>query len=232
MDRKSILAIVPAKGASTRLPRKNIRELAGKPLLGWTLDSALASRVFADIVVSSEDEEVLSVASRWDVETRERPHKLAVDPAGCIHVAQHVVAELEGKGRSYTHIAILMPTCPFRSVEDICAAVAELNQGSAGVVISVSEFSHTPFNGFTLEAEGNLSPITPAMFGCKTQELPAVYRPNGAIFIMARDTLMASSHLYPEPMRPVIMPEHRSVDIDNELDLQWAAFLLDHGVIN
>jgi len=222
-----MLAIIPAKGASTRLPRKNVRALGGKPLMGWTIESALASGVFSDIVVSSEDKEILAVASQWPVKTCLRPSELAVDPAGCIHVAQYVQAKLEQEGKHYKRVAILMPTCPFRSSEDICAAVAmaELNQN--GTVLSVAEYSHTPYNALAANDKNNLKPIITGFFGKKTQELPIAYRPNGGIFLMSGEVLKNASNLYVEPMHPYIMPPERSVDIDNEIDLNWAEFLLE-----
>lgn len=223
---ESWLAVIPAKGASTRLPRKNILPLGGKPLLGWTIEAAIESGVFDDIIVSSEDDEILGIAVRWPVEARRRPDRLAVDPAGCIHVTQHVYAELEKEGRHYKHIAILMPTCPFRSAEDIRAAAAIRREASGGVVISASEFSHTPFNAFVRNAAGYLEPLIPERFGGKTQELPVAYRPNGAIFMMEDAVLRAANNLYPEPMYPYVMPAGRSVDIDNGLDLDFAEFLI------
>jgi N-acylneuraminate cytidylyltransferase/CMP-N,N'-diacetyllegionaminic acid synthase len=154
---------------------------------------------------------------------------LAVDPAGCIHVTQHVYAELEKEGRRYTHIAILMPTCPFRSADDIRAAAAIRRRVAGGVVISASGFSHTPFNALIENATGHLEPLIPKRFGRKTQELPVAYRPNGAIFMMEEAVLKAAQNLYPEPMRPYVMPAERSVDIDNELDLSFAEFLVNSG---
>jgi CMP-N-acetylneuraminic acid synthetase len=225
MKAERMLAVIPAKGASTRLPRKNVRPLGGKPLLGWTIEAAVESGVFDAIIVSSEDDEILDIAARWPVETRRRPARLAVDPAGCIRVAQHVYAELESEGRRYAHITILMPTCPFRNAEDIRAAAAIRRGVAGGVVISASEFSHTPFNALIKNAAGYLEPLMPERFGRKTQELPVAYRPNGAIFMMEEEVLKVAKNLYPEPMRPYVMPAERSVDIDNELDLEFAEFL-------
>lgn len=232
MNVGSMVAVIPAKGASTRLPRKNIRQLGGKPLLGWTIEAAVESGVFDAVIVSSEDDEILDIAARWPVETRRRPARLAVDPAGCIHVAQHVYAELESEGRRYAHITILMPTCPFRNAEDIRAAAAIRRGVAGGVVISASEFSHTPFNALIENVAGCLEPLIPGRFGCKTQELQAAYRPNGAIFMMEEVVMKTVQNLYPEPMHPYLMPAERSVDIDNELDLNFAEFLVNSGENN
>lgn len=229
MQTTGMLAVIPAKGGSTRLPRKNARRLGDKPLVGWTIEAAVAAGVFTDIVVSSEDDEILAMASRWPVESRRRPERLAVDPAGCIHVAQHVQTELEGEGRHYAYIAILMPTCPFRSPEDIRAAAAMSETVEDGTVISVSEFSHTPYNSLVIGAGNHLQPLIPDLFGRKTQELPVVYRPNGAIFIMRQAVLKDAVNLYTPPMHPYVMTANHSVDIDNALDLAWAEFLIKRG---
>ena len=222
-----MLAVIPAKGASTRLPRKNMLYLGGKPLLAWTVEAAIESKVFDEIVVSSEDEEVLELAKKMSTTPHRRPYQLAVDPAGCIHVAQFVQAELEQVGKHFDYIAILMPTCPFRSSADIKKSV-EIALGKCdGSIISVSEFSHTPFNAFQISGDGQLSPTNPEFFGKKSQELPVAYRPNGAIFIMKAEVLRRAKSLFEPPMSAYVMPQSRSVDIDNQLDMEWATFLLN-----
>ena len=226
MSRNS-LAIIPAKGASTRLPKKNILPLAGKPLVGWTIEAAIDSKQFNKVVVSSEDDGVLDVASKWPVELIKRPPKLAVDPAGCIDVAKHVITELESHGEEYGCITILMPTSPFRTAQDISSAMESFLNNNINCLISVSEFSHTPFNALVINEQNQLAPINTSGFGKKTQELPVAYRPNGAIFIMEINTIKSSSSLFPEPMCPYIMSQERSIDIDNQLDLEWAEFFLD-----
>lgn len=219
------LAVIPAKMASTRLPRKNIRKLAGKSLLAWTVDVVLRSKCFSKIVVSSESDEILALADKLKVVGQKRPLSLAVDPAGCINVAQFVVSKLEDQGETYDYVAILMPTCPFKSSDDIKTSTAMIDGLRTGCVFSVSEFSHTPYNSLTIE-NGNLIPILPYKFGHKTQELPTAYRPNGAIFIMPTMILKKAKSLYPKPMRPYVMPEERSIDIDIENDMQLAEFML------
>lgn len=226
-----MLAIIPAKGASTRLPRKNLRLLGGKPLLAWAIEAATASGVFSEIVVSSEDEEILSTARDHGVTAQPRPERLAVDPAGCIDVARHVVSELGAAVQRFRRVAILMPTCPFRSPEDIRNAAAVAAGTEDGCVMSVSEFSHTPYNALSISTRGDLEPLLPGAFGGKSQELPPAYRPNGAVFVMSLETLRTASSLFVTPMMPVVMPPGRSIDIDGELDLAWAEFVLREGKV-
>lgn len=226
MSIKTVLAVIPAKGASTRLPRKNILSLGGKPLLAWTIDAAIDAGVFDTIIVSSEDDEILDYAKQWPIMAQRRPLQLAVDPAGCIHVAQHVLSEMESVGKSFDYVAILMPTCPFRSAADIREAIALACQESSGCVVSVSEFSHTPYNALIIGENNNLTPLISGSFGRKTQELPVAYRPNGALFIMASSSIKEANSLFVKPMHPYIMPPERSIDIDNAIDLRWAEFLL------
>ena len=228
---KRTLAIIPAKGTSTRLPRKNVRELGGKPLLAWTIEAAKSSGVFDCVLVSSEDREILRIAKSYGAKPQSRPAKLAMDPAGCIDVSQHALGELEKKGDMFDRIAILMPTCPFRLADDIRAAFKAFDQTEEGCLFSVSTFSHTPHNALVIGQENFLQPLVIDSFGKKTQEQPEAYRPNGALFIMDRESMMTATSLFPTPMRPYIMPGIRSIDIDNQLDLDWAEFLLAKGVV-
>ena len=224
-----MLAIIPAKGASTRLPRKNDRLLGGKPLVVWTIESALGSGVFSQVIVSSEDAAILEIARNCGATAQPRPARLAVDPAGCIHVAQYVVAELGAAADRFGQVVILMPTCPFRSADDIRNAAAIAAGTNGGCVYSVSEFSHTPYNALSIADDGHLEPLWPDAFGGKSQELPPAYRPNGAVFIMSLATLRAAKSLFEEPMTPYVMPPERSIDIDREMDLAWAEFMLQRS---
>ncbi len=225
------LAIVPAKGASTRLSRKNIRDLAGKPLIAWTIEAAKTSGIFDKVVVSSEDQLILQIATLYGAIPQPRPDKLAIDPAGCIDVAQYVLEELKKNNDLFDQIAILMPTCPFRTASDIRAAFQIRERKEKGCVISVSPFSHTPHNALIIDQDNLLQPMVVDSFGRKTQDQPNAYRPNGAIFIMDRETLVAADSLFPSPIHPHIMPAIRSIDIDNQLDLDWAEFLLEKNLV-
>ena len=125
-----------------------------------------------------------------------------------------------------------MPTCPFRTAQDIKSAWDLYLQKEARCLYSVSAFSHTPHNALVIAEDGTLTPMVADSFGRKTQEQPEAFRPNGAIFLMDRDTMMKADSLFVPPMYPYVMTEERSIDIDNPLDLAWAEFMLKQGVIS
>ena len=140
-----ILGVVPAKGASTRLARKNIRDLGGKPLLGWAAEAALATGRFDRLIASTEDEEVAAIAGRQGLEVPfMRPPELAVDPVEADGVALHAIEALADRGEQYDVVAIMLPTCPFRTADDIVAALDLFFSRSEPNLMSLSPFTHTP----------------------------------------------------------------------------------------
>ena len=220
------LALIPAKGASTRLPRKNVRMLAGRSLLAWTGDTVRASGVADRIVVSTEDEGVAEEARRLGLEIPfMRPADLARDPAGVVQVALHALSALEEQGNTYDTLAIFLPTCPFRSVDDIQAAFRQFRETQAQFLLSVAPYEHTPFAALRVE-NGLAVPCFETFFGKRTQELPPAYRPNGAIHLLDVAAFQAARSYIAQPLHAYVMPWERSVDIDTELDWLVAEAML------
>lgn len=225
---KELLILVPAKAASTRLKRKNMQLLGNRPLLQWAIDSAIQSDLDADIIVSTEDQEVAKYVESVGIEALIRPAKLAVDPAGVVDVALHVLEDLNAKGRNYKTLMILLPTCPFRSAKDVQDAHQLFVSKKAQFLMSVSEYGHTPFAAMGLNAEGNLEPYFPEFIGRKSQQMPKAYRANGAIHVLDVEAFQREKSYYAQPLLGYLMPADRSVDIDTIEDLQYAEFLLEH----
>lgn len=223
------LALIPAKGASTRLPRKNIRSLAGRSLLEWTADTVRASGVADRLIVSTEDEGVADEARRLGLELPfMRPAELARDPAGVVQVALHALSVLEAQGEVYDTLAIFLPTCPFRSVDDIQGAMRLFRETGAQFLLSVAPYEHTPFSALRVE-NGLAVPCFEAYFGKRTQELPPAYRPNGAIHLLDVPAFQAARSYIAQPLHAYVMPWERSVDIDTELDWLVAEAMLKLG---
>ncbi len=223
---KEILILIPAKAASTRLAQKNMRLLGRKPLLQWAIDSAKEAQLDAEILVSSESSEIIQFALSQGVMAQKRPEKLAVDPAGVVDVALHVLAELQNIGNLYKTLIILLPTCPFRSSKDIQQALELFKNENAQFLMSVSEYSHTPFAAMEINQSGLLTPYFPSYIGKKSQEMPRAYRANGAIHILNITAFQREKSYYAQPLVGYIMPHERSIDIDTETDLNYAEFLL------
>ena len=223
---KELLILVPAKAASTRLKRKNMQLLGNKPLLKWAIDSAVQSDLDADIIVSTEDQEVAKYVESQEVEVLSRPDKLAVDPAGVVDVALHALEVLETKGRHYKTLMILLPTCPFRSLNDVQDAYRLFVSKHAKFLMSVSEYGHTPFAAMEINTEGNLNPYFPEYIGRKSQEMPKAYRANGAIHVLDVEAFKRERSYYAQPLLAYLMPPERSIDVDTLDDLSYANFLL------
>ena len=227
-----VLGLIPAKGASTRLPRKNLRLLGGRPLIDWTIAAADEARICDRLVVSTEDAEIAALARAAGAEVPfERPGDLAVDPAGVVQVALHALDTLEAAGDRYDAICIMLPTCPFRTAADVEKAFAQFRARPEPNLMSVTPFDHTPFNALGVGDDGLLSPHFPDRFGRKSQEQPAAFRPNGAIHILDVPWFrQARSYLAP-PIVAYVMPRERSIDIDSEEDLRDAESMLAAGTV-
>jgi CMP-N,N'-diacetyllegionaminic acid synthase len=227
MKHDRVLGFIPAKGGSTRFPRKNIAALGGKPLLGWAVDAARGSNVIDRIAVSSEDEEVLSCARDHGTDfALRRPGHLARDPAGIVDVAIHELGVLKEREETFDIIVILAPCAPLRTSADIAAAFDLFEKSRPNFVMSVTEYPHTPYAALSIGADGRLEPAFPSHFGKKSQEMPRAFRPNGAIHVLGVQRFLDTRSYLTPPLIPYVMPRDRSVDVDNPDDLEEARFHL------
>jgi len=222
------LGLIPAKGGSKRLRRKNILNLGDKPLLGWAIQSALNSGVIDKLVVSTEDDEIANVAIKYGADIPfKRPKELSVDPAGVVDVALHAINQLDSKLKEFDKIVILLPTCPFRTAEDIKNAFDLFTKMKGQFLMSISEYSHTPFSAMGISSNNYLTPYFNQYIGKKSQELPIAYRANGAIHILDIKSFVKYQSYYQQPLIGFTMPRIRSVDIDTKEDLLFAKFILE-----
>jgi CMP-N,N'-diacetyllegionaminic acid synthase len=225
------LALIPAKAGSTRLPRKNIRPLRGISLLGRTIQRIQAIKFVDRICVSTEDEEVAEEARKFGVEIPfMRPAHLARDPAGVVEVALHALDWLEAKDEIFETLVILLPTSPFCQVADIEGAIRTYIDQGVDFLMSVSREVHSPLSSLILK-DGKLSPLHPEWLnrtGARAdKELPIIVRANGAVTIVNVAAFRRERNYYGYPLAAYEMPLERSVDIDTEMDFQFAEFLAD-----
>ncbi|HEV7179842.1 MAG TPA: acylneuraminate cytidylyltransferase family protein [Candidatus Baltobacteraceae bacterium] len=230
----STLALIPAKGASTRLPRKNLLRLGGATLTARAVACAFAAGGFADVVVTTEDAEIAAEARRAGASVPFlRPSRLAVDPAGVVDVALHALDELEARGKTFDTVAILLPTSPFRTPDDVRAAFARYVEKDVDFLMSVCSYSHTPLAALACDADGLLTPFLPEWLGrlgaASTSAIPHLVRSNGAIQICNVARLRAERDYYAYPLAAYEMPWERSVDIDTEADVRLAEFLMERA---
>jgi CMP-N-acetylneuraminic acid synthetase len=218
------LAIVPARGGSRGIPRKNLVLVGGKPLMQWSIDAALAASGIDAVAVSSDDPEILSLGERLGARGVKRPDELATDEASMLPVLQHCIAAVELQtGRPVDSIVLLQPTSPLRTTRDIEGALALQRATGARAVVSVVEVDNKPLKLFCERPDGSLRGVfsDEAPFA-RRQDLPRALQPNGAIYIYDACDIMAGS-MFPVGMRPYIMPADRSVDVDTPEDLALVA---------
>lgn len=223
MNTEKLLGIVPARGGSKGLPKKNIRLLDGQPLLTYSVRAGLESKYVDDVIVSSEDNEILEIAKKCGANVLKRPDELATDTASAELLIKHVIeAQLE-KGVSYRYAILLQPTSPLRTSAHVDQAFEKLLSENASSLISVVEYEYTPFKCFVINKDNTLQGLfnnaTPFM---NRQELPPCYLSNGAIYIFETEKFIRNMSFYQEPCVPFIMNKLESIDIDTLSDLEEA----------
>ncbi len=220
-----VLGIIPARGGSKTVPRKNIRLVGGKPLIAYTIQAARESRSISCLVTSTEDDEIAGICTGLGCEVVKRPAELAGDDTPTLPVVQHVFQVLESRDEKFDYGVLLQPTSPLRTGEDIDKALTILDETGADSVVSVYQVrDHHPARMYRL-VDGRLVPYGAEATFQRRQDLPAVYHRNGAIYAFRRG-LPDRNTLLGEDIRPYIMTEERSLNIDNENDLLLADLLL------
>lgn len=220
------MALIPARGGSKGLPGKNIRPLKGKPLIGWSIEAARASRYVSRIVVSSDDEEILAVARDQGAETPfRRPASLAGDATPGMDVVLHALDQLAG----FEWVVLLQPTSPLRLSADIDAAIEQCLKTNAPACVSVCEAPASPWWMFEVGAECRMRSFLPAeQRPVRRQDLPDLYALNGAVYVAKTEWLRTSRSFLTEETVAYVMPPARSVDIDTLFDFQLAECLLEN----
>jgi CMP-N-acetylneuraminic acid synthetase len=223
------IGIIPARGGSKRFPRKNIALLRNKPLLSYAIESALDSRIFSKVCVSSEDDEILETASKHgDVLALKRPEALASDTTPLKEVCAHLLNHFEKQGESYREFGLLLPTNPLRTAENIREAYKKFKDSKANFCMSLVRFSHPPQRAVHIRS-GYVKPFWGLEFMTQTQKLEPLYRHDGSIIFAETKAFMDSKEYYGEKVVPFFVPEDRSVDIDSPMDLAWAEFVLQEA---
>lgn len=224
--------MITARGGSKGLPRKNVLEVGGKPLLAWTVEAALAcGERLHRVILSTDDEEIADVGRRAGVEGPfRRPAHLASDSAGHVGVLQHAVAWVEAdEGAKVDWVLTLQPTTPLRTSADILAALDLVaTDPAAESVIGVTVVEHGHPAHLRRVVEGRLLPyVGQSLEAGRRQDCePKVYRNTGAIYVTRRDVLMERGRIHGDVSLAYEMPAERAVDIDTEIELRLADLLL------
>jgi len=227
--KKKILAIIPARGGSKGIPGKNIRKLAGKPLIQYSIYIAKQSRHINKVVVSTDDSEIEAVALKLGVEMIKRPKELAQDNSLVIDAIKHTLGALKKK-ENYNCDAfiILQPTSPLRTIKDVDKAIELFLNNECESVVSVCEARKSLYWSLSFKKDGYIKPLLGWKYfvNKNRQDLHKFYLLNGAISITLVKSLYKHDSILNKKTLPYIMLKERSIDIDEEIDFKIAEFLL------
>ncbi len=228
------LCIIPARGGSKGIPRKNIRLLAGKPLIAYTIETAKKCRSITKVVVTTDDSEIAEIASRYGAEVPFlRPKNLAEDNTPILPVLRHAIAFLEQRGERYDAIVLLEPTSPLRTVEDIEQAILKLAEGNTDTVVTVSPFE-IDFSDIMIPETEYIEPfIEQKEVSFRRQHTKDLIQLNGLVYAATRDIIMNPKTVILNPFgenairtKYVMVPKNRCLEIDEPLDFEFAEFVI------
>ena len=230
-----MIAIIPARGGSKGLPGKNIRNLAGKPLICHTVKAALGASSISRVIVSTDDDAIATAAIECGAEVPfKRPKELADAESMVMDAYLYTVDRIsENSGTKIDSFVALLPTAPLRLAKDIDNAIEIFYEKDADSVISITE-AEVPIEWYRkIDHEGVLMDYFSNVSAIKNrQDFNQSYIPNGAIYVFSTEKLRETRQYYMEKTYPYIMPRDRSADIDELLDFEWVEFLLQKESVN
>jgi CMP-N,N'-diacetyllegionaminic acid synthase len=228
MSKEKVLGIITARGGSKGIPRKNIKDLCGRPLICHTIEAANKSKLLTRVIVSTDNKEIADISKECSGDVPfMRPKELAQDESTSIEVVQHVVSELKKQGEEYDYIMILQPTSPLRTSNDIDECIKIAIKNNADSVMSMKEVDDFSQKKMKKIIEGKILPYfeKEGKASSRRQDLENSYKRNCAIYL-TKTNLIMKGDLFGESSYAHVMPEERSVDINSPVDFELAEFWL------
>ena len=228
--KKDAVAIIPARGGSKRIPKKNIKDFFGKPLIAYSIEVALASKVFEKVIVTTDDEEIANIAKKYGAEVPFlRPANLSDDFSGTTDVINHAVEYLESQGESYKYICTIYATAPLLQKEYLIKGYEKLKNSSAINAFSATTMPFPIQRTFKLNSAGRCEMFTPEHYMSRSQDLEEAYQDAGQFYwkklnIKSKETMFGLDSI------PIILPRHLVQDIDTMED--WNRAELMYQVLN
>lgn len=224
---KNMIAIIPARSGSKGLRNKNIREFNGKPLMAYTIEAALKSKMFRDVVVSTDSLEYKRIAESYGADVPFlRNEELSTDSASTIDVVEDLLSKMHESGKDYEAFMILQPTSPLRDENHIIEAVKLFNNKNADSVVSMCECEHSPLLTKQLDETRSLDGFLNDLDKYRRQDFNKFYRLNGAIYLLNVEYFLKYKNFYKENSYAFIMEKSKSIDIDDINDFKYAEFLI------
>jgi CMP-N,N'-diacetyllegionaminic acid synthase len=227
IDGKNILAVTLARGGSKRLPGKNILDLAGKPLIAWSIEAGLNSKYIDEVIVSSDSDKILNISKKYGTKIVKRPSALASDTATSFDAIKHTI---DIRDEKFDFVILLQPTSPLRNNGHIDEALELLIKKNADAIISVTETDHSPLWADTLPKDRSMvNFLKNGVLNKRSQDLVKHYRINGAIYICRTEKLLEEKSFFLKGnIYAYQMDRESSVDIDEKIDFQLAKMLIEN----
>lgn len=226
--KEKILAIIPARSGSKGLKDKNIRILNGKPLIAYTIEAALKSNIFEDVIVSTDSEKYKVISEEYGAWVPFlRSKELAMDTTSTNEVIEDIILKLKAVGKEYDSFMILQPTSPLRDDKDIGNAIKIFMEKKANSVVSMCECEHSPLLAKELNEDLSLEGFLSNMQAKRRQDFKKFYRLNGAIYLTKVDYFFQYKDLYKKDSYAFIMDKRKSIDVDDIYDFKFAEFLME-----
>jgi len=219
------LALIPARGGSKRLPRKNVLPFLGKPILDYTIEAAQQAGIFDEIIVSTEDTDIAGVAQACGAQVDLRPADLAQDSSTVAQVCRELLLRRQRAGLHDSQLCCLYATAPLRNAADIRAVMALLAPGQCDFAIAATTFTHYAHQALKLESDGSVQPMWPELCELRGSDIGTLVAGNGSTYAVDVAAFLAHGEFYGPGMRAYLMPFARSVDIDTADDFALAECL-------
>jgi N-acylneuraminate cytidylyltransferase len=220
------LCVIPARGGSKRIPRKNIRSFAGKPIIAYSIEIALKSGLFDSVIVSTDDHEIANISQQWGAEVPFlRPPELANDYAGTTEVIGHSISWAQAQGRPISAVCCIYATAPFLQVADLVRGLRALESGEWAYTFSVTDYAASIFRSFRLLPGGGIEMFYPEHFFTRSQDLPLACHDAAQFYWGLPSSWLESKPLFDRHSYPVMIPRWRVQDIDTEQDWKRAELM-------
>ena len=213
------IAVIPARGGSKRIPRKNIKEFCGKPMIAWSIEAARASGLFDRIIISTDDVEIADIGKKWGAEAPfVRPPELSDDNAGATEVISHAARWALNQEIKLEALCCIYATAPFLRIPDLQLGLQELNSGGWDYVFAATEFTAPIFRSFQQIPPGGLKMFFPEHFTTRSQDLPIALHDAGQFYWGRLEAWVDKRPVFDKNSKAILIPHWRVQDIDNQDD--------------
>lgn len=220
------LAIIPARGGSKRIPRKNIKSFCGKPMIAWSIEAALKSGCFDKVIVSTDDAEIAEIAQQYGASVPFiRPATLSDDHTGTTAVIRHGIKWCLSQGQNVDQVCCLYATAPFVSAEDLCRGFDILQANACDYAFAVTSYAFPIQRAIKLTDDRRVVMFYPEHFSTRSQDLEEAFHDAGQFYWGKAEAWLSEKVIFGPDSMPVILPRHRVQDIDTPEDWQRAEWL-------